>query len=51
MINTKVKTLTLPQMLINTVNSADVNINSHKLINVTDPISASDGATKNFVDT
>jgi hypothetical protein len=30
---------------------ANVNINTHKLINVVDPTAAQDGATKNYVDT
>ena len=31
--------------------SGNINLNTHKLINVTDPTNAQDAATKNYVDT
>lgn len=43
-----VRSSTLNQM---TAPTADLNINSHKLTSVTDPTSAQDAATKNYVDT
>lgn len=46
--DTQVRTSTLNQM---TAPTADLSINSHKLTNVTDPTSAQDAATKNYVDT
>lgn len=45
--DTQVRTSTLNQM---TAPTADLSINSHKLTNVTDPTSAQDAATKNYVD-
>lgn len=45
--NTAVRTNSLDQM---TVPAADLNINSHKLTNVTDPTAAQDAATKAYVD-
>jgi hypothetical protein len=44
---TYVTGLTLDQL---TAPAADLSINSHKLTNVTDPTSAQDAATKNYVD-
>lgn len=46
--NAAVRTSTLNQM---TAPTTDLNINSHKLTSVTDPTSAQDAATKNYVDT
>lgn len=46
--NTAVRTSRLDQMAAPT---ADVSLASHKLTNVTDPSSAQDAATKNYVDT
>jgi hypothetical protein len=45
--DTQVRTSTLNQM---TAPTADLSINSHKLTSVTDPTSAQDAATKNYVD-
>jgi hypothetical protein len=45
--DTQVRTNTLNQL---TAPTADLNINSHKLINVLDPTGAQDAATKNYVD-
>jgi len=46
--NTAVRTSRLDQMATPT---ADVSMNSHKITDVTDPSSAQDAATKNYVDT
>ena len=45
--DTQVRTSRLDQMAAPTT---DVSINSHKLTNITDPASAQDAATKNYVD-
>lgn len=45
------KLATLDVIAANELAAADVTLNSHKLTNVTDPASAQDAATKNYVDT
>jgi phage-related tail fiber protein len=45
---TAVQTVRLDQMAVPT---SDVNLNNHKIINLSDPVSATDAATKQYVDT